>query len=913
MNSYFRLPAFILLLLLTMTMAALLACENGTTTIEQTDDGAGERSASSEDGATGDTSRQSVLQGQSPTSDPIPDSMPTITPPSEPGTLRPDGYYHGTNHGLALAQTVRRPSATRDGWVDIMLNMVAIRFGSGQLDVRGGSASVFCFDPADCISVKWGSTNQNEATLNVGRLETAESRKAVNFTATFEVAANATKGSLFFGEHEIPLDLEGDYALNVSPSGPLPAPTPPPSQDPKTAGFFMDEEHGIFVTEVYRVVPAISSPMVTGRVELAVLSLADYDASAPALSYEGGGVCLGKGGAECLEIFWGPEQQFNALLYLTGGEAEAFDSARWAKARWPLPLTLEFRLPANQDSASLMFGDHSIPLDLRGMSGNPVFDYTAHYPEAAPGSVLYESDGKTVMLDQVRQDPESGGLEVEVTANNGSEALDFTPLFLPSGIFSTSGRVGNTCFVQGERLPPGQSASLRYVIPRAGNEEWGHIPYSPEQVKRPDGVVLLMGEVEGPAGTGPRRGLAPAPMPTPVPVEVDPASPTPVTVSLRNCPLRVDIPLDGATPSFVRFDRSGDEGNFWPIKWRRVPHAPEDAYPLGMSRRIPIGMTESIPVVDGVLYAGHEFGLAALDADTGESLWEITRVPQYSDAMPISVVDGVLYVHTPNGTYPWAALDADTGEEIRASEFVTLRVPGVGADGVHYTGYEGGLSAQDVATGEILWELTTNRDSDLVVPHSVVDGVLYVADDRYVYALDAASGEALWFYEIVARHIEGVGLPIAVADGVVHLGGCFEVDVSRIGQRGTGTDCGLLALDAATGESLWEISLDATYRGAVPHSVVDGVLYVRNVNGLHALDAATGESLWRFGGERTNFEAIADGVVYAGDRVGLNALDAATGEVLWHFSEAVATGVADGLVYVMVRGSLYAIPAGKSS
>ena len=255
------------------------------------------------------------------------------------------------------------------------------------------------------------------------------------------MAANATKASLFFGEHEIPLDLEGDYALDINPSGPLPGQRRHRRRTPKRRLL-----HGRGVRDSRdRGIPGGARHHISHGnwpVELAVLFLAEHDVSVPALGYEGGIVCLGNGGTECLEIFWGPEQQFDALIYLKQHEygrgrleAEAFDSALKAGARWPLSLTLEFRLPANQDSAVLMFGDHSIPLDLRGMSGNaPVFDYTTHYAEATPGSVLYESDGKTVVLDQVRHDPETGGLEVELTANNGSEASDFTPLFLPSGI-----------------------------------------------------------------------------------------------------------------------------------------------------------------------------------------------------------------------------------------------------------------------------------------------------------------------------------------------------------------------------------------------------------------------------------------------------------------------------------------------
>ena len=67
MNSYLRLPAFILLLLLTMTMAALLACENGPTTSDQTDDGAVERST----GQTSTVTPEGAATDSAQTSEPV--------------------------------------------------------------------------------------------------------------------------------------------------------------------------------------------------------------------------------------------------------------------------------------------------------------------------------------------------------------------------------------------------------------------------------------------------------------------------------------------------------------------------------------------------------------------------------------------------------------------------------------------------------------------------------------------------------------------------------------------------------------------------------------------------------------------------------------------------------------------------
>ena len=91
----------------------------------------------------------------------------------------------------------------------------------------------------------------------------------------------------------------------------------------------------------------------------------------------------------------------------------------------------------------------------------------------------------------------------------------------------------------------------------------------------------MVAEVGGPGERS--AGLAPAPTAAPAATDTtvadDPASPTHISVSLRDCPLSTQYSLEGATPSFVRFDRSGDEGEFWPIKWRRVFKAPVISYP----------------------------------------------------------------------------------------------------------------------------------------------------------------------------------------------------------------------------------------------------------------------------------------------------------------------------------------------
>ena len=239
------------------------------------------------------------------------------------------------------------------------------------------------------------------------------------------------------------------------------------------------------------------------------------------------------------------------------------------------------------------------------MTGDPAFDYTAHYAEATPGSTLYESEGKTVALDSITQHPDTGDIELAMTATNDSEASDFLPVLNPAAFLSTTGKVditeGNRT-ITGENLVPGQSASLEVVVPRGGNEEFGYVAYSLDQDKRPDGAVLQVTDGAAPAGAGPQRSL----------------------------------------PAVARFDRAEDEGEFWPVKmlWR---------YP---------STNGSPSVVDGVAYVLSDDGPLALDAATGSKLWMNGGSGWNWDDGTIKVADGVVYF-ADGGL---KASDAATGE-----------------------------------------------------------------------------------------------------------------------------------------------------------------------------------------------------------------------------------------------------------
>jgi alcohol dehydrogenase (cytochrome c) len=156
---------------------------------------------------------------------------------------------------------------------------------------------------------------------------------------------------------------------------------------------------------------------------------------------------------------------------------------------------------------------------------------------------------------------------------------------------------------------------------------------------------------------------------------------------------------------------------------------------------------------------------------------------------------------------------------------------------------------QEINTGNVtqlrtvcnytLPEVTSLQTSPLVV-----DGVMFFTTDTISYAIDAASCAEKWRK---VRHSEtpsmlGVNRGFAYADGRLF--------------RGT-SDVHVLALDAATGQTLWDRELDVKAKGvSIPMAPIayNGRVYIGNAGGdianvtghVYALDAVDGRLTWKF-------------------------------------------------------------------
>ncbi len=306
------------------------------------------------------------------------------------------------------------------------------------------------------------------------------------------------------------------------------------------------------------------------------------------------------------------------------------------------------------------------------------------------------------------------------------------------------------------------------------------------------------------------------------------------------------------------------------------------------------GRVDSSPaVVNGIVYVGSNDGkLYALDGASGALVWAATTGGVVESSPSVS--NGIVYVGSDDGRMH--AYDAATGV-IRWTSGV-LGAPLVSSPAVVNTNRSGklvivgsfsakvyGLAAD---TGAVVWSTTV--DNAVHSSPAVFNGIAYVATlSGMLYAIGADQGNVMWS--------KGIGMarssPV-VANGVVYAMSVFD-DIT--------------ALNASTGAPLWAQDLGAGPAGfglTSSPAVAKGVVYVGADLDVVALQAATGATVWRTtvsGGDVISSPAVANGVVYVGSDGGkVHALDAVSGALLWSAATGDAVesspAVANGTVYV---------------
>lgn len=323
--------------------------------------------------------------------------------------------------------------------------------------------------------------------------------------------------------------------------------------------------------------------------------------------------------------------------------------------------------------------------------------------------------------------------------------------------------------------------------------------------------------------------------------------------------------------------------------------------------------TVGIFAESGTTYIGLREELLALRSDTGEELW---RLPTPGIRGPdVLVHAGVAYPHGSGEYRQLYAVDADTGELLWEHQPVGFpSSPPVVVDETLYVNlYDGKVIALDAATGALRWTydpvLVLERAGDefswnlapLLEPPLVAHGMVYLGfvrgdfgeptDQRYseIHALDAETGNLVW-----RLPLDGAYHSLAQQDGVVFV---------------TAQD-GL--------KSVW---------GTEPRSALD----VQPLSGyLHALDASTGNLIWsaRTRGNPVSPSVVQDDLLYAhsfdqysqqnvyggifGVEGQITAFSVATGEPFWfyraEFLESVLPWPEAGIIFAALDGGwVYAL------
>ncbi len=159
------------------------------------------------------------------------------------------------------------------------------------------------------------------------------------------------------------------------------------------------------------------------------------------------------------------------------------------------------------------------------------------------------------------------------------------------------------------------------------------------------------------------------------------------------------------------------------------------------------------------------------------------------------------------------------------------------------------INAENVKDLGMAWHYDLGDTRGIEATPIVVDGVMYVTGGwSKVFALDAKTGEEIWTYDPKMDKAWFVNM---CCDAVNRGATAWEGKI----YSGVG-DGRLIAIDAATGELVWEVQTtpkDRPYSITGAPRVIDGKVIIGNggselgVRGyVTAYDANTGEQVWRF-------------------------------------------------------------------
>lgn len=276
-----------------------------------------------------------------------------------------------------------------------------------------------------------------------------------------------------------------------------------------------------------------------------------------------------------------------------------------------------------------------------------------------------------------------------------------------------------------------------------------------------------------------------------------------------------------------------------------------------------------VAVADGVAVVHGGDRVVALEADTGDRLWDFEppgNHPRTAAWEPVH--DGTVYVGVTNHGTPETIVDEPYGRlygiDLGTGEVgfrVDLTPPDrdwvyplhvvAGDAGVFLTLDRGGVVAVDL-DGRVRWR--RHEDSWYYSPVLAGDALVQPTSHT-VEVLDAATGETRWWDAELDMHVD-------VADGVVYGAGGGGPDV----------DGAMSAVDLETGRHRWEATVvGCGYVPSVAGDVVSVPVDCRGEGGhVEVFDRGMGcrHGSLDLGTEQTPDVVVADGTLYVADGAG---------------------------------------------
>lgn len=232
------------------------------------------------------------------------------------------------------------------------------------------------------------------------------------------------------------------------------------------------------------------------------------------------------------------------------------------------------------------------------------------------------------------------------------------------------------------------------------------------------------------------------------------------------------------------------------------------------------GGSPQLSVVDGILYAGTDASLAAIDLVHHQQLWQKSAAdfgfkPSHGPISGFIVAQGTEYVTLQDGLSSYCiALKASNGDKqwqvgpiietsLGSGGGAGIETP-VAANGMVYfavTGKAGAVFAYD-EQGHQVWNYPTGElqstpilsGNTLYITENKIGVGVHGSGQTNLVALDAVKGNVDWRM----KPVPGVGVSATVLDGIVYVATGFSQHANI-----------LYAFGASTGISLWQVHLSS--------------------------------------------------------------------------------------------------------